>query len=66
MLCRYILLFFRCAKRANANTSFLYKKGEGIVVVDAGGGTIDMSAYKQNTTETKHKKLEEIATPQCL
>ncbi|KAF8805109.1 hypothetical protein BYT27DRAFT_7192750 [Phlegmacium glaucopus] len=41
------------------------QKGEGIVIVDAGGGTIDMSTYKQNTTEKIRKKFEEIAAPQC-
>ncbi|KAJ2912877.1 hypothetical protein MD484_g7539, partial [Candolleomyces efflorescens] len=41
--------------------------GEGIVVVDAGGGTIDISAYTKKTG--RHKKasetFEEIAIPQC-
>ncbi|KIM46840.1 hypothetical protein M413DRAFT_264068 [Hebeloma cylindrosporum] len=39
------------------------KKGDGVVVVDAGGGTIDVSAYRQSP---KGKQaFEEIAVPQC-
>ena len=35
-------------------------------MVDAGGGTIDMSTYKQDATETKRKKFEEITPSQCV
>ncbi|KAF8161525.1 hypothetical protein B0H34DRAFT_781971 [Crassisporium funariophilum] len=38
--------------------------GEGVVVVDAGGGTIDVSTYRQ-TKSNSEKVFEEIAIPQC-
>ncbi|KJA20609.1 hypothetical protein HYPSUDRAFT_1090755 [Hypholoma sublateritium FD-334 SS-4] len=37
----------------------------GFVIVDAGGGTIDISAYKQ-TTDTEARVFEEIAPAQCI
>ncbi|RXW14414.1 hypothetical protein EST38_g11441 [Candolleomyces aberdarensis] len=42
--------------------------GEGIIVVDAGGGTIDISAYSKKTetnAETGIDLFEEISIPQC-
>jgi hypothetical protein len=33
-----------------------------VVIVDAGGGTIDISSYSRN----KKGNFEEIAAPQCL
>jgi len=45
--------------------SFL-KKGEGVVIVDAGGGTIDISTYsRQIQNITNGENFEEIAAPQC-
>ena len=38
--------------------------GEGVVIVDAGGGTIDISSYSKNVGEGKHR-FEEVASPQC-
>jgi len=38
--------------------------GEGVVIVDAGGGTIDISSYSKNIGEAKHR-FEEVASPQC-
>jgi hypothetical protein len=38
--------------------------GEGVVIVDAGGGTIDISSYSKNVGEAKHR-FEEVAAPQC-
>jgi len=38
--------------------------GEGVVIVDAGGGTIDISSYKKNVAEVMHR-FEEVASPQC-
>lgn len=40
------------------------KKGDGVVIVDAGGGTIDISVYSRNLKTTK-EAYEEIAAPQC-
>ncbi|KAF8152735.1 hypothetical protein BJ912DRAFT_1115639 [Pholiota molesta] len=40
------------------------RKGEGILIVDAGGGTVDISSYRQNHTE--EMTFEEIAAPHCL
>ncbi|KAF4620568.1 hypothetical protein D9613_001108 [Agrocybe pediades] len=41
------------------------KVGEGVVVVDAGGGTIDVSAYRQDPN-SGNQIFEEIAASQCL
>ena len=41
-------------------------KGEGIVIVDAGGGTIDVSTYKRTQVLSQvGRAFEEIAIPQC-
>ncbi|KAF8155273.1 hypothetical protein BJ912DRAFT_1050978 [Pholiota molesta] len=40
------------------------KKGDGVVIVDAGGGTIDVSSYSRNTSVSK-ETFEEVAAPQC-
>ncbi|KAF8333699.1 hypothetical protein F5887DRAFT_1063656 [Amanita rubescens] len=37
------------------------KPGEGLIIVDCGGGTIDVSAYDCKS----HREFEEIAHPQC-
>ncbi|KAF8161604.1 hypothetical protein B0H34DRAFT_386789 [Crassisporium funariophilum] len=39
-------------------------KEDGVVIVDAGGGTIDISAYSR-TSNTTRQSFEEIAQPQC-
>ncbi|KAG6867786.1 hypothetical protein C0993_011116 [Termitomyces sp. T159_Od127] len=39
-------------------------KGEGILIVDAGGGTIDLSAYGQRAG-SKGQEFEEISAPKC-
>lgn len=49
----------------NGDLADTMEKGEVVVIVDAGGGTIDISTYKQSTTETKRRKFEEITAPQC-
>ena len=38
--------------------------GEGVVIVDAGGGTIDVSSYSKTVGEVEHR-FEEVASPQC-
>ncbi|KAF9478437.1 hypothetical protein BDN70DRAFT_933389 [Pholiota conissans] len=38
--------------------------GDGIVIVDTGGGTIDISSYKKNILSPE-QAFEEIAIPQC-
>ncbi|KAJ6473427.1 hypothetical protein C8R47DRAFT_1145478 [Mycena vitilis] len=40
--------------------------GKGVVVVDAGGGTIDLSTYRVVKKPNGGKEYEEIAAPQCL
>jgi len=40
------------------------QNGDGVVIVDAGGGTIDISAYRKNAGDSK-ARFEEIAVPQC-
>ncbi|KJA20620.1 hypothetical protein HYPSUDRAFT_141909 [Hypholoma sublateritium FD-334 SS-4] len=50
----------------NGLPSGALNRGEGIVIVDAGGGTIDISSYSKNMTSTAAKvSFEEIATSQC-
>ncbi|KAJ7652890.1 hypothetical protein B0H17DRAFT_1101242 [Mycena rosella] len=41
-------------------------RGDGIVVVDAGGGTIDLSTYRMVNKSNGHREYEEISPPQCL
>ena len=38
--------------------------GDGVTIVDAGGGTIDVSSYSRNLKATK-ETFEEVAAPQC-
>jgi len=38
--------------------------GEGVVIVDAGGGTVDISSYSRNAGEGTAKFVE-VAAPQC-
>jgi hypothetical protein len=40
------------------------KDGDGVVIVDAGGGTVDISSYSKNVGEAKDA-FEEVAAPQC-
>ena len=40
------------------------KNGQGAVIVDGGGGTIDISSYSKNVGEAK-ARFEEVAAPQC-
>ena len=40
------------------------ENGEGVVIVDAGGGTIDISSYSKSVGEAK-ARFEEVAAPQC-
>ena len=37
--------------------------GDGITIVDAGGGTIDISSYSRSLKDTK-ETFEEVAAPQ--
>ncbi len=41
-----------------------FQKCPSFVIVDAGGGTIDISAYRQNPAEDT-QAFEEIAPAQC-
>jgi hypothetical protein len=40
------------------------ENGEGVVIVDAGGGTVDISSYTKNVGEAGGR-FEEVAAPQC-
>ncbi|KAI6119936.1 hypothetical protein EV401DRAFT_2209244 [Pisolithus croceorrhizus] len=42
------------------------ERGEGVLIVDAGGGTIDISAYSRNLAAKKKNTFEEIAAAQCF
>ena len=39
------------------------QSGKGLLIVDAGGGTIDISAYRRSSPDSQ--SYEEIAAPQC-
>jgi hypothetical protein len=39
------------------------KRGGGVAIVDAGGGTVDISSYALSTNTSSI--FEEIAPPQC-
>ncbi|SJL14083.1 uncharacterized protein ARMOST_17538 [Armillaria ostoyae] len=39
------------------------KDGEGVMIVDAGGGTVDISTYSRTSD---NQSFEEIATPACV
>ncbi|KAF9053354.1 hypothetical protein BJ165DRAFT_1447157 [Panaeolus papilionaceus] len=42
------------------------KKGTGFTVIDAGGGTIDVSSYRRKKKESEERGIfEEIAAPSC-
>ena len=41
----------------------MMKNGDRVVIVDAGGGTIDISSYSKNIRGAK--AFEEVAKPQC-
>ncbi|KAJ7053499.1 hypothetical protein C8F01DRAFT_1166596 [Mycena amicta] len=41
------------------------KQGKGVIIVDAGGGTVDVSAYRK-VPRLKGDSFEEIARPACL
>ncbi|RDB20646.1 Heat shock protein 12A [Hypsizygus marmoreus] len=45
-------------------TTDALKSGGGVLIVDAGGGTIDLSAYGQ-TSASNDSSFEEIASPEC-
>ena len=53
--------------RINSQPLTIYRRpqlGNGVVIIDAGGGTVDISAYRKITTP-KGETFEEIARPQC-
>ncbi|KAF7350599.1 hypothetical protein MSAN_01620000 [Mycena sanguinolenta] len=39
--------------------------GNGVIIIDAGGGTVDISSYRKSVTP-QGETFEEIARPQCL
>lgn len=41
------------------------RNGEGVVIVDAGGGTIDISSYCKNVSDGSIDKFDEVAAAQC-
>jgi len=40
-------------------------KNQGVAIVDAGGGTIDISAYTRTRSHEGKRTYEEIATSMC-
>ncbi|KAF8177810.1 hypothetical protein K438DRAFT_1978424 [Mycena galopus ATCC 62051] len=50
----------------NGLATHAISSGKGVVVVDAGGGTIDLSTYRVVNKSGGHQVYEEIAPPQCL
>jgi len=55
---------FFCSKLMLIHAKMFCQVGEGVVVVDAGGGTVDVSAYRQDPKCDK-KAFEEIAASHC-
>ncbi|KAG5636036.1 hypothetical protein H0H81_009309 [Sphagnurus paluster] len=51
-----------CLQSGMKNDAF--KDGSGVIIIDAGGGTVDLSAYGAATSRTD--EFEEISPPQCL
>jgi molecular chaperone DnaK (HSP70) len=49
---------------SNSTNHLFNFKGEGIAIVDAGGGTVDVSTYRR-TRQLNHRTFEEIAMPEC-
>jgi cell division ATPase FtsA len=47
---------FHCSQTSN-------QQGNGVIIVDAGGGTLDISAYSQK--EGSSTEFAEIAPAQC-
>ncbi|PBK82171.1 hypothetical protein ARMGADRAFT_1171040 [Armillaria gallica] len=44
-----------------------YKDGEGVMIVDAGGGTVDISTYtRTSSSSTNGSSFEEIVAPACI
>ncbi|KAJ7288674.1 hypothetical protein C8J57DRAFT_1281001 [Mycena rebaudengoi] len=52
-----------CIKNGLATDSL--RRGQGVVVVDAGGGTVDISTYRKVNTRMG-EAFEEISPPDCL
>jgi len=52
------------ALRNDLHTNTL-TNGDGVVIVDAGGGTIGISSYRYNTTTGGKETFDEMSTPQC-
>ncbi|KIJ93867.1 hypothetical protein K443DRAFT_134933 [Laccaria amethystina LaAM-08-1] len=50
------------AQDIKARTVMLRRGGDGVIIVDAGGGTIDVSTYGKSTNK---EAFEEIAAPEC-
>lgn len=48
--------------RSGLGVDSVIKEEKGVLIVDAGGGTVDMSAYAK---AGKEEWFEEVATPQC-
>jgi len=48
---------------SKTNTNGFGKDGDGVVIVDAGGGTIDISSYCRNMTDGK-ESFDEVAASQ--
>jgi len=49
----------RCTTKA-----LIMQDGDGITIVDAGGGTVDVSSYSKKNTKAAKEAFEEVAAPQ--
>ncbi|TFK21094.1 hypothetical protein FA15DRAFT_646069 [Coprinopsis marcescibilis] len=54
-----------CIKGGLMSGASCVKAGEGVVVVDAGGGTIDISSYQVSEDGGKTQTFKEISIPTC-
>jgi hypothetical protein len=55
----YLILFLE-----RISMTLLLHRGKGLLIVDAGGGTIDISAYRRKSPHSQ--SYEEIAAPECV
>lgn len=57
-----VFIFLKC--RDHQASYHIPQDGDGVLIVDAGGGTIDINAYAQ-TSASNGTSFAEVATPQC-
>ncbi|TFK18830.1 hypothetical protein FA15DRAFT_649183 [Coprinopsis marcescibilis] len=54
-----------CIESGLMSGNMALKEGEGVIVVDAGGGTIDISSYQVSKQDGSKQTFREVITPAC-